>query len=90
MAGRSMWGEAAQLAPAPNHTRSFSRKDRNGSDRRNRTTPEAKTHNLPIPRNPKADKVLEQDTDPELGPDTVRDKARGTEWEMGRQESAKR
>ena len=78
------------MAPAPNQARSFSRKDRKLSDRRNRTTPEAKTHNLPIPRNPKTDKVLEQGTDLELGPDTVRDKARGAEWEMGRQESAKR
>ena len=78
------------MATAPNHMRSFSRKDRNFWDRRNRTKPEAKTHNLPTPQNPKGDKVLEQDTDLEVGPDTVRDKARGTEWEMGRQESAKR
>ena len=78
------------MAPAPNHTRSFSHKDRNFSNRRNRTTPEAKTHNLPIPQNLKADNGPEQDTDLVLGPDTVRDKARGTEWEMGRQESAKR
>ena len=78
------------MAPAPNQAHSSSHKDRNFWDRRNRTTPEAKTHNLPVHWNPKADKVLEQDTDLELGPDTVRDTAMGTDWEMGRRETATR
>jgi hypothetical protein len=36
------------LAPVPNQAHRSSHKDRNFWDRRNRTTPEAKTHNLRV------------------------------------------